>query len=58
MVSMFARGPWLLLAAVLLSMPSTQAAAGAAQSANQRLDQLTTRVDTIEQQLARKKPRH
>ncbi|HJQ17936.1 MAG TPA: hypothetical protein VJ859_13170 [Allosphingosinicella sp.] len=34
-------------------------AAGAAQTANQRLDQLTPRVDSLEQQqLARKKPRN
>jgi outer membrane murein-binding lipoprotein Lpp len=38
---------------------ATQSAAGAAQSANQRLDQLTPRVDTLEQQQqARKRPRN
>ena len=38
---------------------AAQAAAGAAQTANQRLDQLTPRVDAIEQQLAAgKRPRN
>lgn len=37
---------------------TAQTAAGAAQTANQRLDQLTGRVDSIEQQLAQKKPRN
>lgn len=36
---------------------TAQAAMGAAQQANQRLDQLTSRVDSVEQQLAAKKPR-
>ncbi|HKT14538.1 MAG TPA: hypothetical protein VJR87_03945 [Allosphingosinicella sp.] len=36
-----------------------ESAVGAAQTANQRLDQLTTRVDSIEQQqMARKRPRN
>ena len=37
---------------------TAQSAAGAAQTANQRLDQLTGRVDSIEQQLAQKRPRN
>jgi outer membrane murein-binding lipoprotein Lpp len=38
---------------------TAQSAMGAAQSANQRLDQLTGRVDSIEQQLmARRRPRN
>jgi len=37
---------------------AAQGAAGAAQTANQRLDQLTARVDSIEQQLAQKRPRN
>jgi len=37
---------------------TAQAAASAAQNANQRLDQLTSRVDTIEQQLAKKPARN
>ena len=37
---------------------AAQAAAGAAQQANQRIDALTGRVDSIEQQLAAKKPRN
>ena len=37
---------------------ATQAAAASAQQANQRIDQLTGRVDSIEQQLAAKKPRN
>jgi outer membrane murein-binding lipoprotein Lpp len=37
---------------------TAQAAASSAQSANQRLDALTARVDAIEQQLAAKKPRN
>ena len=37
---------------------TAQSAAGAAQTANQRLDQLTARVDSIEQQLAQKRPRN
>lgn len=37
---------------------TAQAAASAAQNANQRLDQLTPRVDTIEQQLAKKPARN
>jgi len=37
---------------------TAQQAASAAQSANQRLDALTARVDAIEQQLASKKPRN
>jgi len=36
---------------------AAQAAMGSAQQANQRLDQLTGRVDSIEQRLASKKPR-
>lgn len=36
---------------------TAQAAQGAAQQANQRIDQLTGRVDSIEQQLAAKRPR-
>jgi outer membrane murein-binding lipoprotein Lpp len=36
---------------------TAQAAMGSAQQANQRLDQLTARVDTIQQELAAKKPR-
>lgn len=36
---------------------TAQAAMGSAQQANQRLDALTSRVDTVEQQLAAKKPR-
>jgi len=35
---------------------TAQAAMGAAQQANRRLDQLTSRVDTIEQQMVSKKP--
>lgn len=37
---------------------TAQGAAGAAQSANQRLDQLTVRVDGIEQRLAQKPARN
>jgi|GraSoiStandDraft_46_1057282.scaffolds.fasta_scaffold1191408_2 outer membrane murein-binding lipoprotein Lpp len=36
---------------------AAQAAMGSAQQANQRLDQLTPRVDSIEQRLAAKRPR-
>jgi outer membrane murein-binding lipoprotein Lpp len=36
---------------------TAQAAMGSAQQANQRLDQLTARVDSIQQELAKKKPR-
>ena len=36
---------------------TAQSAAAAAQNANQRLDQRTSRVDGIEQQLASKRPR-
>ena len=36
---------------------TAQAAMGAAQQANQRLDQLTPRVDAIEQKLVSKRPR-
>ncbi|HLO21093.1 MAG TPA: Lpp/OprI family alanine-zipper lipoprotein [Sphingomicrobium sp.] len=35
---------------------TAQAAMGSAQQANQRLDQLTSRVDAIEQKLASRKP--
>jgi outer membrane murein-binding lipoprotein Lpp len=35
---------------------TAQAAMGAAQQANQRLDQLTSRVDTLEQSMVRRKP--
>jgi outer membrane murein-binding lipoprotein Lpp len=37
---------------------AAQAAATDAQNANQRLDQLTTRVDTLEQNATRRTPRH
>ncbi len=37
---------------------TAQAAAASAQSANQRLDQLTGRVDSIDQRLAAKRPRN
>jgi len=37
---------------------TAQAAAAAAQSANQRLDQLSGRVDAVEQQLAQRRPRN
>lgn len=37
---------------------AAQAAAGDARNANQRLDQLTPRVDAIEQRLAAKPPRN
>ena len=37
---------------------TAQGAAGAAQQANQRLDQLTARVDSLEQQIVRKTPRN
>jgi len=37
---------------------TAQAAAASAATANQRLDQLTTRVDGIEQRLAQKPPRN
>jgi outer membrane murein-binding lipoprotein Lpp len=37
---------------------TAQAAAGAAQTANQRLDQLTSRVDGLEQQMVQKRPRN
>jgi murein lipoprotein len=37
---------------------TAQSAAAAAQSANQRIDQLTARVDGVEQQLAQRRPRN
>lgn len=37
---------------------TAQAAAGAAQTANQRLDALTARVNALEQQLAARPPRN
>src|SRR5688500_711829 len=37
---------------------AAQAAAGDARSANERIDQLTTRVDTIEQRNMRRRPRN
>jgi outer membrane murein-binding lipoprotein Lpp len=37
---------------------TAQAASGAAQNANQRLDALTARVDALEQQMAARRPRN
>ena len=44
--------------AALGKVAAAQAAAGAAQSANQRLDALTARVNALEQQLAARAPRN
>src|SRR5687768_11194119 len=45
-------------AAAQAANTAAQAAATDARGANQRLDQLTTRVDTMEQQTVRRRPRN